>query len=105
MSRLKTVVRAAVAVMLVSDAAAALCARRSVTASLLEWLYAKASGGGKGGAPFIMIGSAPFSPSEIAMLVKALLYGTTILMHGTEKESGNSFYIRVRQILLRELDK
>jgi len=39
------------------------------------------------------------------MLVKALLYGTTFLMHGTEKESGNSFYIRVRQILRRELDK
>ena len=50
-------------------------------------------------------GESRESASEIAMLVKALLYGTTFLMHGTEKESGNSFYIRVRQILRRELDK
>ena len=85
MSRLKTVVRAAVAVMLVSDAAAALCARRSVTASLLEWLYAKASGGGKGGAPFIMIGSAPFSPSEIAMLASPCILGVLLaLLYGGE---------------------
>lgn len=78
MSRLKTVVRSAVAVMLVSDAAAALCARRSVTASLLEWLYVRASGGGSGGAPFIMVGSTPFSPSEIAVLASPCILGVLL---------------------------
>jgi hypothetical protein len=77
MSRLKTVARAAVAVLLVSDAAAALCAKRSVTASLLEWLYAKAAGG-KGGAPFIMIGNTPFSPSEIAVLASPCILGVLL---------------------------
>ena len=46
-----------------------------------------------------------FGQTAAQRLVKALLYGTTFLMHGTEKENGNSFYIRVRQILRRELDK
>ena len=50
-------------------------------------------------------GESRESAAEIAMLVKALLYGTTFLMHGTEKESGDSVYTRVRQILSRELDK
>ncbi len=85
MSRFKTVVRAAVAVMLISDAAAALCARRSVTAALLEWLYVKASGGGRGGAPFIMIGSTPFSPSEIAVLASPCILGVLLaVLYGSE---------------------
>ncbi len=77
MSRFKTAARAAVAALLISDAAAALCARRSVTASLIDWIYEKAAGGA-GGAPFIMVGSTPFSPSEMSVLASPCFLGVAL---------------------------
>lgn len=50
-------------------------------------------------------GESKESALETAMLIKALLYGTTFLTHGAENESIASLYSRMRDAVRRELNK
>lgn len=78
MSKRRIFAGAALLALLASDAASALCARRSLVASALEQLY-KRSSGGDGGIPFIRIMGVVFSAPEIAMVLSPSIISLVLI--------------------------
>lgn len=78
MSKHRIFVGAVLLALLASDAASALCSRRSLVASALEQLY-KRSSGGDGGIPFIRIMGGAFSAPEIAKVLSPSIISLVLI--------------------------